>query len=521
MNKMKKILPIIGAALVAGGILTAGIKVKADENKVIPDHIYIENVAVGGMTAEEAEEAVEAYVEQNKEAEFTLTAGVNSVAATVSDLGVEWENTSVVEEALNYTTTGNLLERYKAKKDLENEDKVFRIEYSIDEEASAKFIEEHADELDQEAIDNGLVRENGAFTIIKGQEGVQVDEEASVEALKEYFAKQWTGGDDAIELVAEIVEPQGTEEDLNKVQDLLGSFSTDFSTSSAGRSANVKNAVSKINGTVLYPDEEFSVYDTIAPMNAENGYELAGSYENGTTVETYGGGVCQVSTTLYNAVIRSELEVTERYAHSMIVAYVKPSMDAAIAGELKNLKFKNNTEAPIYIEGYCSNGIVYFNIFGEETRDANREVSFISETLSSEEAPIEVVTTDAPVGVVEVTQKAHTGINARLWKVVTVNGKEVSRDVFNESKYKASPRIISVGMSSASPDAIAAMNAAIATNDEETIRAVAAEWSAEAIAAREAGQATVTPPTPTPTPDPVPEEEPTTPSGEGEATPTP
>ncbi|MEI3197503.1 MAG: VanW family protein [Lachnospiraceae bacterium] len=71
------------------------------------------------------------------------------------------------------------------------------------------------------------------------------------------------------------------------------------------------------------------------PVNAENGYELAGAYENGTTVESYGGGVCQVSTTLYNAVIRAELDITERSAHSMLVTYVEPSMDAAIASEFK------------------------------------------------------------------------------------------------------------------------------------------------------------------------------------------
>lgn len=103
---------------------------------------------------------------------------------------------------------------------------------------------------------------------------------------------------------------------------------------------NVRNGASKINGSIIYPGEEFSVHDAVVPFNAENGYELAGSYENGTTVETYGGGICQVSTTLYNAVIRAELEITERSAHSMIVSYVEPSMDAAISGEYKDLKFR-------------------------------------------------------------------------------------------------------------------------------------------------------------------------------------
>ena len=123
-----------------------------------------------------------------------------------------------------------------------------------------------------------------------------------------------------------------------------------------------------VDGLVVYPGETISVSEAIGPTTAENGYYPAGSYENGTTVETYGGGICQVSTTLYNAVIRAELEIVTRAAHSMIVSYVEPSMDAAIADGIKDLQFKNNQETPIYIEGYTSGGIIYFNIYGKETR---------------------------------------------------------------------------------------------------------------------------------------------------------
>ena len=93
--------------------------------------------------------------------------------------------------------------------------------------------------------------------------------------------------------------------------------------------------------------------------------------------EAVGGGVCQVSSTLYNAAIRAELEVVERSPHSMIVTYVQPSMDAAIAGDYKDFKFRNNTDAPIDIQGYTKNRKCYFVIYGEETRDPNRKVTFV------------------------------------------------------------------------------------------------------------------------------------------------
>lgn len=165
------------------------------------------------------------------------------------------------------------------------------------------------------------------------------------------------------------------------------------------------------------------IWKTVSPFTQENGYELAGSYQNGTVVESFGGGICQVATTLYNAVIRAELEITMRFNHSMLVHYVEPSMDAAIAGNYKDLKFKNNLDAPVYIEGYCSGGIIYFNVYGKETRPSNREISFESETVSKTDPKVQF-TMDASLtaGSVSVTQSGQSGCIAQLWKIVKVDG---------------------------------------------------------------------------------------------------
>ena len=133
------------------------------------------------------------------------------------------------------------------------------------------------------------------------------------------------------------------------------------------------------------PGQELSAGNTMRPFTEEEGYVEAGAYENGEVVKDIAGGICQVSSTLYNAVINAELEVTSRQPHSMIVNYVKPSKDAAIAGDYKDLKFKNNTKYPIYIEGYVAGEEVHFNIYGKDTRAEGRKVEYISETLSTEE----------------------------------------------------------------------------------------------------------------------------------------
>lgn len=473
MRLIAGVVIVIAVVICLIFFFTGGFHKKSDK---IADRIYIGEVSVGGMTEEEAKEAVEKYVDGLAQKTVTLKASGKSVDVQADQLGLSCKNVEdLAKEALDYGQTGNVIERHKASKELEKEDKVFPLQLQVDKDKTEAFLKENEEALSQEPVDYGLKRENGEFTVIKGQSGIIVDTDESLKTINEYFSEGWNE-QASIELSVKEEAPKGSEEELLKVKDVLGTFHTDFSSSASGRKANVKNATSKINGTLLYPGEEFSVYDAISPMDAENGYELAGSYENGTTVQTYGGGVCQVSTTLYNAVIRAELEVTERYAHSMIVNYVKPSSDAAIAGTSKNLKFKNNQKAPVYIEGYTSGGVLYFTIYGQETRDPEREVIFESETTGTTEAGVQFKATSAAVGSISKVQSAHQGKTAQLWKIVKVNGVEQSREVFNKSTYKASPTIYEVGTSSENPEATAAMKAAIASNDLGTVQSAAAQW---------------------------------------------
>ncbi|NBH14998.1 hypothetical protein D3Z36_12640 [Lachnospiraceae bacterium] len=481
MKSWKKYLSIAGVLFVLAltAVVTIPVNAETDETSTIPQRVYFGEVAVGGMTQEEAKTAVEEYISGKLDQKVTLQAGKNTVQVPVSQFGISWGNPEIAEEAVGLGKSGNLITRYKAMKDLENEDKVYDLSYKVDEAMISRVLESNAQTLNTEAKDGGLTRENGSFTVVPGSQGVSINIDNSKEILQKYFSSEWDGTiSGSIELAADVVEPRGSEAELGKVKDLLGGFHTSYSSSGAGRSKNVENGASLINGSVVYPGDTFSVYEAVSPFDAEHGYELAGSYENGTTVETYGGGICQVSTTLYNAVIRAELEIAERFNHSMIVSYVDPSADAAIAGTYKDLKFTNNTDAPIYIEGYTEGRELYFNVFGEETRPANREVSFVSETLSTTEPGTQYQASSGhAIGYISQKQSSHTGYTAQLWKVVTVDGVEKSREIFNKSTYKASPRIVVVGTASANPEAVNAMNAAIGTQNEGAISAAAAQWN--------------------------------------------
>ncbi len=481
---MKKLIYAVAGAMTAIACVTGlgvGAAAKGNGDAYIHNGIYIGDIDVSGMSKEDAGEAVESYIDSLKDITITLNAvGGNQVTVTAGELGIEWENTEILDEAFALGKQGNIIKRYKELADLENNNKKYDIEFGFDGEALDTVLTEQCAQYDVEAEDASLSRENGQFVIEGGQTGEKVDIEASAAKLEEFLQSGWNKEAAEIDLVVVVDEPQGSREDLEQVKDVLGTYTTSYSSSGAARSTNVANGCRLINGLTMYPGDEFSAYEMISPFTEENGYQLAGSYLNGTVVESLGGGICQVSTTLYNAVLLAELEVTERYNHSMEVSYVQPAADAAIAESSgKDFKFVNSTDYPIYIEGYTQDKKITFIIYGVETRDAGRKVSFESEILSETRPDSDAVVADAsqPVGYVSV-QSVHVGRTAKLWKIVEENGEEVSREEVNTSTYKMVPRTATVGTSTSDPVAAQLIQAAIATNDIDYIKSVASSLAA-------------------------------------------
>ncbi len=453
------------------------------EKRILPG-IFIEDIPLEGKTAAEAKALVESYVSDNLSGKAITLIAIdgNTVEITPADIGLRWSNPEITEEAADIGQKGNVVQRYKAAKDLQHENKVFHMEFEVDREQVRQILEEQCAIYNVEAKDATLSRIDGNFVVNEGQTGKVVDVDASIQLIYDYFNSDWTEGESgSIELVVTVDEPQGTDEELAKVRDVLGTFTTSFRTSGASRSANVVNGCALINGATLYPGDEFSTVEAITPFTTENGYYMAASYLNGQVVDSLGGGICQVSTTLYNAVLLSELEVTERHNHSMIVTYVDPSADAAIAESSgKDFKFVNNTGAPIYIEGITTDDKhITFTIYGMETRASTHQVRYESEVVSTTYPDSEVIyaSESLPVGSVSV-QSAHIGYKANLWKIVTENGQEVSREQVNSSSYKMVPRTATVGVSTSDPNAYNEIMAAISTNSIDHVKNVAAALAA-------------------------------------------
>lgn len=457
----------------AAGVLLAGnssyAKTADDE---IAMGVYVEDINVSGMKKEEAIRAVETYVSEKSEEKITMTVGKEELTVSRGELGVAWDNQEVIDEALAIGKSGNPIRRYKAMKDLEFDNKVFEMEYTADEALVREVVTVKCTKYNKEAKDLGLTRNGSDFQIVEGEQGVVVDEQAAAGKILSYIEEEYSGEDGRIEIPTKITEPKGSEEELAKVKDLLGGFSTSFKTSNSSRSKNIKTGAGHVNGSVVYPGETFSVYEVVNPFSEANGYAMAGSYLNGKVVDSLGGGICQVSSTLYNAVLLAELEVVERAPHSMMVSYVQPSADAAIAGTHKDLKFKNTTDAPIYIEGYTTDEKkLVFNIYGHETRPSNRTIKFTNQILEQTPAVTQLVA-DPGQGIgYRVVESGHNGCKAELYKNVYVDGVLQSTEKVNKSSYRVSNRTVIYGING-DPFMSERLQQCIAAGDEAGANAV-------------------------------------------------
>ena len=462
----KKILSCLLLSLMAG-ILFAGTnsyaKTTSDE---IAMGVYAEEVDLSGLTKEEAKEAINAYISGKAEEKITLTIGDEELNVSRESLGVSWNNEEVVDEALALGKSGNLIKRYKALKDLQFDNKVYDLRYTADTELIQTVVTEKCTKYNQKAVNVGLKKTDSGFVVVDGKQGVVVDESGAVKTILAFIEGDYCEENTTVAVPTMISEPIGSAEELAKVKDKLGTFKTSFRTSDSDRSKNVRTGVAHIDGTVLYPGETFSTYEYVNPFTEENGYAMAGSYLNGKVVDSLGGGICQVSSTLYNAVLLSELEIVERSPHSMMVTYVQASADAAIAGTYKDFKFKNNTNAPVYIEGYTTDDKqVVFNIYGEETRPAGRTIKFTNKVLESTPAVTQLVADPAQGIGYRIVESGHNGCKAELYKEVYVDGVLQSSERVNKSNYKVSNRMVYYGING-DPFVSAQLQNCIAAGDE-------------------------------------------------------
>ena len=426
------------------------------QDAVMKDNISINGKNVGGMTYDQVIDALGGSLSDFSASTVTLTSEYGDVVTTLGDLGLSNNTEKVVKEAFEYGNSGNVLKRYKDIEELKTNPKNYTVAKTIDQNKLKQVVENNIGSKMEGLNDYNLNKaEDGSISVTTEGQAVSVDAKATVSAVEKIINEDgYSGSDVSTAVVVSDNSKSERQQQLARIKNLLGTYTTSYASSGGARKTNVQRAASLVDGHVLFPGDQISVYNCIAPIEVSNGYELAHAYVGTEVVDSAGGGVCQVATTLYNAVIRAELNVIQRNCHSMKVSYVPISADAAIAGGVLDLKFSNNLEAPIYIEAGYDGANLTFNIYGEEYRPSNRTIEFESIQTGVINPPDEPIVTEdksLPPGTEEVTQAAVTGYTGELWKYVFVDGVKTDSIKINSSRYQASPAKISVNNDPAEP----------------------------------------------------------------------
>ena len=482
MNKARKgpaFLVIFLMLLLIAAYIYAAYQTVKPARGLICNGVFVETVNVGGMSEDEARTAVAQYRDEYLQRTVEVDVNGKTVSATLEQLGYNCEVGDVIAKAMQVGKDGNPFTNYAKIREIATTPLVYKLKYDAKEKKIRTFVNKKCKKKCAKARNAKVKRENGTFVYTDAKEGSTIDVNSTAAQIKKAVEQAKSGDTIRVKADVTIQEPTVTKDLASRCKDKIGSFQTNFNAGNVSRSKNLSNAARLINDHVIYPGETFSVHDTISPLTEENGYYAAPSYSNGEVVDSIGGGVCQVSTTLYNAVLKAELEVVERSPHSMVVSYVKPSMDAAIAGDTKDFVFENNYDTPIYIFGEIDDdNQLCFAIYGKETRDKTRKIEFESEEVSTEEPGVKYkADAELALGEMEVTGSAHTGKEVKLWKIVYENGKQVSKDVINESTYSKADKTISVGIKTKNSSAAAVVKEAVSTQDKAKIQAAISEAS--------------------------------------------
>lgn len=473
MNKRHfKIGALCGMLIISLGL---GVSAKASEDKkakeelnvkagTVASNVYYEDESLSGLTVEDAIALIETPVENLKKTVFKLSnpkEPEHIYEATASQVGISWNLNNIQETLLNAELSGNLMDRYKKAKDIEREPVKISANLSVDKDTAAEFFEPLKEAWHKDPVNAKVSMKSGELKVTPSVNGLTYDFTEGIEKLEKDVLEGNIddSGEYTIEATATYTEPGLTTERAETFT-IIGEYTTVYPDPTdeilLNREENLRISTENMDGSTFAPGETISALAMYGDISVENGYKLAGTYNNGGHVDEIGGGICQTTTTLYNAGLYAELEIAYRRQHSMYVSYVTPSRDAMVyAVGNSDFKMVNNTSDYVTIESWINkeDKTLHVIIVGHEDHAADHSVDFESEILEITTPGIDLIDDHSlPVGTSTmdrskkyvVEESGYPGVKSRLWKI-TRDGDEEKRELLNPGDtYKPGNAILHV-----------------------------------------------------------------------------
>lgn len=277
------------------------------------------------------------------------------------------------------------------------------------------------------------------FIVYPEEEGIDFDIEQANSILSEEKEEYV--------IPLKITKPNKTVKDIGTeaFPDLLATFSTNYNAGNADRTTNLRLAANKINGTVLLPNEEFSYNTVVGERTINAGYKMAATYSNGAVVDGLGGGICQISSTLYDAVVMANLNITTRRNHQFVTSYVPAGKDATVVWGSQDFKFVNSRKYPIRITATVQGGVATVQVWGIK-EEVEYDISIETKKIATIAPTTQYIQDpNLPAGQQKVVQAGSDGRKVEAYKVTKLNGQVVSTTLLSRDTYNAMQRVIHVG----------------------------------------------------------------------------
>ena len=337
-------------------------------NGKIANNIFVEDVNISLMTKEEAI----ALVNQNYKTEaLSLIYNGKTFEILPEDIDLKYNVEEVVNSAYNYTKTDSYFENVKRLFQLEKANQNFTLENSFDEAKLSESLESIAEKINVPVKNAKLYISGGSFNVTPSTTGKEFDVAANKEAIYEAINSRKYG---EVSLKVNDINPKISTSMAKSVDTLLAQHSTTFSTSMAGRAENIRVSSNRISDVLLMPGEIYSYNKLTGIRTIANGYYNAPVIVNGDLEDAPGGGVCQTSTTLYNAVLYSGLKVEQVKNHSITSSYAPRGKDAMVNDSGSDLKFSNSYDHPIYVKSIVNGGTLTCQIYGNSADKPNVDI---------------------------------------------------------------------------------------------------------------------------------------------------
>ena len=402
-------------------------------------NVFVDDVPLFGLTKEQASQALQANNgEKDTGFEVFVSFGEHSWRISSNEVELRWNTDLQLEKAYMIGRTGTLEERYAQVRGLR--DPVYLIsDYTYDRNAVRLLTDRIVDMLSLNGEDARIVAfdaVNRTFAFSEEKPGQRVDGDSLYQEVTSALDQKRYGVTIPVDVMLTPVPAKVTKADLAASFGRISAYSTK-TTSDSNRNTNIRLGAMAINGSSVPANGNFSFNETTGQRTAAKGYMEAGAIENGRTVREIGGGICQVSTTLFNALARANCNIVRRKPHAWPSDYVPRGEDATVDWPGTDLVMKNPTDFPMFIVAWYENEQVFVEIYGRTLGDGVR-VDLESETTYSKQ-PEEVVYTynpELPIGTTQLAKKPRTGYTVQTYRVTWQNGAEVSRAKFYTSDYR-------------------------------------------------------------------------------------